>query len=379
MRLKIATTSAIGWPYVRRGNRFTYELAVYLTGRGHEVHHITSKPGKVNREKKEGDLLIKYYRLFSHPVLQRMNIHFFETFVPACFYSLSRERYDIVHCFLYPDAYAASLAKKFNGMAVVPSLMDGIPLYWSTRLGRAMFKGVVKRATRFHALSEFTRQCLKNEFNRESEIIPLPVNTELFIPCDRKDPDTLRILCTAALSTGRKKTDVLIKAFELLLEKVPNAVLQLTGHIDGDTKRRFLQSVGPKARRAIEMKGIVGDRELPMLYRGASITVFPSINEPFGMVTIESLASGTPVVGTRSGATPEILTDPDVGVLFDYADGVEGLCDAMIQGIALAKDPKTPRRCRTVAEQYSWKVLGPRYERMYYNILEENNSRKATA
>jgi phosphatidylinositol alpha-mannosyltransferase len=362
MGLKIATTSAIGWPYVRRGNRFTYELAVYLAGQGHEVHHITSKPGRMNREKKRGELLIKYHRLFGHPILSSLNIHFFETFVPACLYSLSRERYDIVHCFLYPDAYAAGLAKRFNGMAVVPSLMDGIPLYWSTRFGRAMFKGVVKRATRIHAISEFTRQCLKNEFNTESEIIPLPVNTDLFVPGDMKDTGAVRILCTAALSAGRKKTDVLINAFELLLNKVSNAVLQLTGHIDAETKRKFLQTVGPKARRAIEMKGVVGE---------ASITVFPSVNEPFGMVTVESLASGTPVVGTRSGATPEILTDPGIGVLFDYDDGVEGLCDAMIQGLALAKDPETPRRCRAFAEQYSWKALGPKYELMYYRILDE--------
>jgi glycosyltransferase involved in cell wall biosynthesis len=371
MGLKIATTSAIGWPYVRRGNRFTYELAVYLAGKGHQVHHITSKPGRINREKREGELLIKYYRLFGHPILSSLNFHFFETFVPACFYSLSREHYDIVHCFLYPDAYAAGLVKKFNGMAVVPSLMDGIPLYWQTRLGRTMFKGVVKRATRFHALSEFTRQCLMDEFNKDSEIIPLPVNTELFSPGGKKEPGIPRILCTAALSTERKRTSILLHAFDLLLEIIPNAVLQLTGHIEADTKRKFLKSVSPRARRAIEMKGVVDDCDLPALYRNATITVFPSINEPFGMVTIESLSSGTPVVGTRSGATPEILTDPGIGVLFDYSDGDEELLDAIKRGIELAKDPETPGRCRAFAEQYSWRVLGPKYEQMYYRILDE--------
>jgi phosphatidylinositol alpha-mannosyltransferase len=371
MGLKIATTSAIGWPYVRRGNRFTYELAVYLASQGHQVHHITTKPGRVGREKMQGDLLIKYHRLFTHPILHSLNIHFFETFVPGCLYSLSRERYDIVHCFLYPDAYAASLAKRFNGMAVVPFLPDGVPLYWPTRLGKTMFKGVVKRATRFHAPSMFTRKCLKEKFDVESEIIPLPVNTEMFIPCEKKDLSNPRILCTAALSVGRKGIDVLVNAFELLLEHIPNAALQLSGHIDEYTKRKLLQSVSPRTRMAIEMTGIGRQADLPLLYREASITVLPSLNEPFGMVTIESLSSGTPVVGTRSGATPEILTDPNIGVLFDYSDGAEGLCEAMIRCIKLSKDPETPRRCRTFAEQYSWKALGPRYEQMYYSILDE--------
>jgi len=108
------------------------------------------------------------------------------------------------------------------------------------------------------------------------------------------------------------------------------------------------------------------------LYREATITVLPSLNEPFGMVTLESLASGTPVVGTMSGAIPEILTDPAVGVLFDYSDGVNGLCEALLQCIELAKDSGTAVRCRNFAERYSWEAIGPRYEQMYYRILEED-------
>lgn len=371
MGLKIAVTSPIGWPYVRRGNRFTYELAVYLASQGHQVHYITSKPGRVSRGKRQENLQLKYHRLFGHPLLSSLNIHFYETFVPVCLYSLSQETYDIVHCFLHVDAFAASLVKRFKRMALVPTLTDGIPLYWPTRFGKTMFSSVVKSASRFHAPSEFVRDCFKREFHTESEVIPPPVNTEHFTPCDKKDPGSTKILCTAALHVGSKGMDMLVKAFELLLGHIQNAVLQLSGHIDDGTKRKLLKSVCPKARKAIEIKGVGLQAALPMLYREASITVLPSLNEPFGMVMLESLASGTPIVGTRSGAIPEILTDPDIGVLFDYADGAEGLCEAMLQCIELANDPGTPLRCRTFAEQYSWKVVGPKYEDMYYRILDE--------
>lgn len=320
----------------------------------------------------QGDILIKYHRLFAHPILSSLNIHFFETFVPACIYSLSRERYDVVHCFLYPDAYAVGFMKRFYRMALIPTLSDGIPLYWPTRLGRTMFKGVVKRATKFHAPSQFTRNCLKKEFDVESEVIPLPVNTEYFTPSLKKDMSNPRILCTSALNVGRKGIDLLVNSFEMLLEYVPSAILQLSGHIDEDTKRKLMQSVSPRTRMAIEMRGVGPQNDLPTLYREATITVLSSTNEPFGMVTLESLASGTPVVGTRSGATPEILTDPKFGVLFDHSDGAEGLCDAIIRGIELAKDPATPARCRAFAEQYSWKIVGPKYEQMYYDILDKN-------
>jgi phosphatidylinositol alpha-mannosyltransferase len=370
MSLKIATTSAIGWPYVRRGNRFTYELAVYLASQGHQVHHITSKPGKMNRQKMQGALLIKYHRLFGHPILSRLNIHFFETFVPACIYALSRENYDIVHCFLYPDAYAASIVKKFKKTALISFLPDGIPLYWPTRMGKALFKGVVKRASLFHAPSEFTRQCLQKEYHIESEIIPLPVDTEQFTPSENKDVTHPRILCTAALNVERKGIDLLVIAFERLLKYIPNAVLQLSGHIDDRSKEKLIRSVSPRTIKSIEIPGVGQLSGLPILYRDASITVLSSLNEPFGMVTLESLASGTPVVGTKSGAIPEILTDSAVGVLFDYSDGARGLCDALKQCIELAKDPETTRRCRSFAEKYSWEAIGPRYEQMYYRILE---------
>lgn len=373
MGLKIATTSAIGWPYVRRGNRFTYELAVYLAGQGHQVHHITAKPGRRNREKIRENLLIKYRRLFGHPILSFLNIHFFETFVPTCFYALSRGDYDIVHCFLYPDAFAASLVKRFKTMALVPTLADGIPLYWPTRFGKAMFTGVVKGATRFHAPSNFIQRCLKEEFNMGAEVIPLGVNMDYFIGCERKEISRPRILCTAALSVERKGVDLLVSAFEKLLEYIPDAILQLSGHIDAGSKRKLLQTVTPKTRGSIEMLGVGPQSDLPKLYREASITVLPSLNECFGMVTIESLASGTPVVGTRSGAIPEIITDSDIGVLFDHSDGAEGLCEALIKCIEIAKDPKTPRRCRAFAERYSWKAVGPKYEQMYYRILDEKS------
>jgi phosphatidylinositol alpha-mannosyltransferase len=371
MSLKIAITSPIGWPYVRRGNRFNYELAVYLAGRGHKVHHITSKPGRVSREKMQGDLLIKYYRLFAHPVLSSLNIHFFETFIPGCMYSLSRERYDIAQCFLYADAYAAGLVKKFKGTAVVSTLTDGIPLYWPTRFGKAMFSGVVKSASRFHSPSEFVSECLRREFHKESEVIPPAVNTEHFTSGGKKDNGSPRILCTAALSVGRKGIDILVNAFELLLERIPDAVLQLSGHIDETAKEKLLCSVSSDARKAIEMRGVGSQADLPKLYRDASITVLSSQNEPFGMIMLESLASGTPVVGSSSGAIPEIITDPDIGVLFDHSNGAEGLCEAMIRCIELSKDPMTQGRCRAFAEQYSWESVGPKYEQMYYSILDE--------
>lgn len=87
------------------------------------------------------------------------------------------------------------------------------------------------------------------------------------------------------------------------------------------------------------------------------------------MVIIESLSSGTPVVGTKSGAIPEVINDPEVGILFEETGGPKELCKALIKGLELARDPQTTLRCRKYAERYSWHVLGPRYEALYLEVL----------
>ncbi len=85
-------------------------------------------------------------------------------------------------------------------------------------------------------------------------------------------------------------------------------------------------------------------------------------DEPFGLVTIEAFLSGTPVLGTRRGALPELIT-PDVGVL----------CDTMDEMIAAAETihTRSPALCRARAERYfSHLVMAEEYARLYRSLLD---------
>jgi phosphatidylinositol alpha-mannosyltransferase len=105
------------------------------------------------------------------------------------------------------------------------------------------------------------------------------------------------------------------------------------------------------------------------------VTVLPALREPFGMVVLESLASGTPVVGARSGALPEILTDAAIGTLFepgidlDRPTNLDGLVQALDQGLALGARSETSERCRRAAEPFGWERLGPEFERLYERLV----------
>jgi phosphatidylinositol alpha-mannosyltransferase len=372
LRMKIAVTSTPSWPYVRRGNRCSYELAAYLAKRGHEVHYITTKPGTVAREKLHGKLHVEYKALSGHPVLSKCKIHFVEIFTLSCLRSLLKNKFDIVQTTFPVDAFAARINKFIRGTPFVHLQYDVYPLYPVTALSNFMFRNVVRSASRLIAISDFVNEDLKKHFHVDGQVMPLPVDTSRFRPLDEGLINDPVILCTASLTVSRKRVNLLVKAFEFLIDQRHELTLMLSGHTDATTKRVLLQSVHAKARKSIRIIGVGQEVALPELYRKATLTVLPSVDEAFGLVVIESLASGTPVVGTRSGGIPDILDDPCVGVLFEPTDGPEELCNALIKGLELSENPQIRSRCRQHAERYSWDILGPQYEKCFQEVLEKD-------
>ncbi len=84
-------------------------------------------------------------------------------------------------------------------------------------------------------------------------------------------------------------------------------------------------------------------------------------DEPFGLTTIEALFSGTPVLATRRGALPEVISSQ-----------VGALCDTLDEMIAAAETihRRDPVACRTHAERYfSHLVMAEAYVRMYQHLL----------
>ena len=90
---------------------------------------------------------------------------------------------------------------------------------------------------------------------------------------------------------------------------------------------------------------------LSRAYATAWVTVLPSRDEAFGLVLAESLACGTPVVGSNDGGIPEIVDRPEIGRLFD-GDEPAGLARALLEVLELAGDPGTIAACRERAGEF---------------------------
>jgi glycosyltransferase involved in cell wall biosynthesis len=146
----------------------------------------------------------------------------------------------------------------------------------------------------------------------------------------------------------------LIEAFARVRHEHPRAALLIAGRgPQADALAARARELG--VDDAVQVLGFVADDELPGLYNAADCTVVPSLAlEGFGLVTAESLACGTPVIGSDSGATPELLAPLSTRLLFT-SGSVDALADKLREVLG-NPSPLPPRAtCREFAVRaFNW-------------------------
>jgi glycosyltransferase involved in cell wall biosynthesis len=155
------------------------------------------------------------------------------------------------------------------------------------------------------------------------------------------------------------------KAPDLAIETALGAgmPLRLAGVVE-DRHREFFEDTMREAHRGdIEYVGNLDRELLAELIGGARATLMPlRWHEPFGLVVVESLALGTPVVAWRMGAMPEIIDDGETGFL---VDDVETAIEALGRVGSLSR-----AACRSVAERrFSHKRMADSYSRVYSTLI----------
>jgi glycosyltransferase involved in cell wall biosynthesis len=93
----------------------------------------------------------------------------------------------------------------------------------------------------------------------------------------------------------------------------------------------------------------------------------PARSEAFGLVLVEAMACGTPVLGLDDGAIPEVVSGPDVGRLFAQSEP-RALADALIPMLAKAPSAKVAAACRARAEEFSTDRCTESYLELYAEL-----------
>jgi glycosyltransferase involved in cell wall biosynthesis len=126
------------------------------------------------------------------------------------------------------------------------------------------------------------------------------------------------------------------------------------------------------ASNPVRFVGEVGEPEKPALFGAAAATLFPSDwPEPFGLVMIESMAAGTPVIALRRGAVPEVVVDGVTGFVCDTVDDMVAAVGRL--------DAIDPEDCRRHAATFDAETMARGYLSVYHDVVAPSASTSPVA
>lgn len=162
-------------------------------------------------------------------------------------------------------------------------------------------KEAAMRVDQFVAISNFVKTRIKKYYDRDAGIIYPPVETQKYYISDKIDDYFLMV--------GRlvpyKRFDLAVKVFSAI-----GKPLKIIG--DGPERKRLEKIAGS----SIEFLGLVSDYKMPEIYARAQAVIFPQ-EEDFGIVPLESMSSGRPVIACRGGGALETIIEGETGIFFD--------------------------------------------------------------
>jgi len=237
---------------------------------------------------------------------------------------------------------------------------------------QAQERFTLRKASRILALSP-------NTARRITEVVPetadrivtmlCPVDTERFRPdpaARAMSPYGDYLLFTGRINDPRKNVDLLLRVFAIVRERFPALKLVLVGEEPGKMLLASVKRLG--LDDAVVFPGrIAAGSEFVRLYQAAKLFALPSTQEGLGIVALEALACGTPVVSTRCGGPEELLSAGQVGQLVPKDDP-----DAFAQALLdLLSDPDRLAKMREASvklaqERFAWAAI----ERQLLDAIE---------
>ncbi len=355
-----------------------WHLRDFNVGLGRYTQNLIESLGRVDQDN-EYEILMP---VDSSPFTPRANIHYH-----VCRYPVFKRRfweqmatvlvgrYDLLH---FP--YDSSLAVK-RGKFIV-TIHDVKPLLYPKTSKHLNVSGLVKRLLiprplknidHIITVSECSRKDIVETLGVPSElvtVIPQGVEHKKFLPRseeDAHDSESLpSVLCVAG-SDPTKNIQTLILAFSLLPEAIRICFqLILVGDVDKQgTLHQLVKQKGIEAQT--RYSGVVSDQQLIRYYQQASVFVFPSLYEGFGLPVLEAMACGCPVVCSQTSSLPEVVGD--AALMVDPVDAM-AMKDAIQR---ILTDPALQRRLREAGlqrvKQFSWDQTAMQTASLYDRVV----------
>ncbi len=377
--MKILQTPARYYPYAGGVENYVRSLSIELARLGHEVTVLSAnEPNSVEEELLDG---VRVRRIPYIGKIANTNI------TPSLLIEILKEDFDVIHTHL-PTPWSAD-------WSLIAAAVKGKPLvltHHSDIVGRGKMSWIAKiykNTNRRLILKGASRIIVTNPkvvessdyFNRylnKIEIIPVGVDVERFKPIEipeRLSSSEKTILFISVMDKFHefKGLDRLLASMAKVVKEVPEAKLVVGGA--GELLGRYksiASSLGLEDE--VEFLGYVPEDGIAELYNRSDLFVLPSISgsqETFGMVALEAMACGLPVVATDVVGVAEDLRRGGAGLVVPTKDE-EALADAIIK---LSNDGELRERMgasgRLIAERcYSWRRVAQRMVGVYEGLID---------
>lgn len=302
-------------------------------------------------------------------------------------HAIAFRRFDVAHINYGIFGVSALVSNKFCGIPYVETV-HGIPQpeleKGYDRLGYVAEQWALPLTSSNASLvvsdSEYIRSGLRSRFGIESTLIPLGVDLERFHPPTRKEAEVARRKLNirddelAVLYVGRlhpwKDPLTLVRATHLLVEDATNVHTFLVGKGSMELPiQRMTKELGIEGRLTV-VNDVDYNHGLSDYYLASDIFVLPTKKEGFGLVLLEAMASGLPVIASDGGASPELVGED--GLLFRTSDPeslaikIQSLCSDQ----SLRESIGRRARERTM-KLFDWQRCADTYLRLYSNITRK--------
>ena len=205
------------------------------------------------------------------------------------------------------------------------------------------------------------------------------VDTDIFKPELRDEEMRKRLLGNFSdegsllIYVGRLSAEKQIERIKPVLEALPSTRLALVG--DGPYRQQLEKIFQGTSTTFV---GYLSGNELASAYASGDAFLFPSSTETLGLVLLEAMAAGCPVVGANKGGIPDIISDGENGCLYNpdgENDGASSLIEATKKLLGNEIERTTMRQAaRSEAERWGWAGATKQLRSYYEDVLDKNQS-----
>lgn len=382
MKILLSITSSPWSRFKGGGQLAVHHLACALTRKGHEVHVLYSKsPGEHLTP------ATPYTIHWTHGFdVATINLDIF-SFAVALNRLLRRGDFDVVHGNAEESFFSSCIAGRYRipfvftshaniipGTGIVLGMLR--PIRFLKSVNNHLLRSAMARAQRIVTFSEFSSglvgAALGKKMQQRIEVVPPGIDASWFEVV--RNPQSEPHLLLWGRIEHQKGIDHLLQAMKIALDKVPDLRLTLVG--EGNMTHSYrCQARDTGLLRRVTFAGWLSMREIQNLAAQATLGVFPSRIESFGLSMAEAMAAGLPVIATRVGALPEFIDDGVTGTLVPSGD-IAALADA-ITG-ALENPQQSDRMAvagrETVRQRFSWDAAADRTILLYQALKTQDNN-----